>query len=129
VNGGVRMAIMKIMNKSIQFKLTVLMAALFLIIGFGIWAYTTSVIQGHSQLLSSADLTQEELWSYEGAFQWWTNTYSITVLPLTTIMITAGFVTLLGPTVLTRMHKRNALKTFADKLELASTEKFEIEFE
>jgi len=117
----------KNLKKINQFRLTVLTAILLLIAGFSIWLYTTSVIQGYTQILDSSKLTTEETWSYEGALQWWRTTYTTTIFPLTAIMITVGLITLLGPTIWTRIQQRNVLKTFTDELELASTEKFEIE--
>jgi len=41
-------------------------------------------------------------------------------------MITVGLVTLMGPTILTRIQQRYVIKTFTNELELASAEKFEI---
>jgi uncharacterized membrane protein len=118
---------LKNLKKINRFRLTVLTAILLLIAGFSIWLYTTSVIQGYTQLLDSSKLTTEETWSYEGSLQWWRSTYTTTILPLTAIMITVGFITLLAPTLWTRIQQRYVLKTFTDELELASTEKFEIE--
>jgi hypothetical protein len=115
---------MKRINKH---QLTVLAAVLLLIVGFGIWLYASSIIQGQTQLLNSSNLTQEETWSYQGSLQWWKTTMATTITPLATIMITVGFVGLVGPVVWTRMHQRQALKAFTDNLELASAEEFEIE--
>jgi len=127
MNRGSEMYALKNLKKINLFRLTVLTAILLLIAGFSIWLYTTSVIQGYTQLLDSSKLTTEEAWSYEGSLQWWRSTYTTTILPLTAIMITVGLITLLGPTLWTRIQQRHVLKTFTDELELASTEKFEIE--
>jgi len=54
------------------------------------------------------------------------NNYATTITSLTTIMITFGAITLLGPILRTKIHQKQVLKTFTDSLELASTEKFEI---
>ena len=121
------MYILKNLKKINQSRLTVLTAILLLIAGCSVCLYTNAVIQGHTQLLNSSKLTPEEMWKYEGALQWWTKTYSATIMPLMAVMITTGFVTLVGPLIWTRIHHSYALKTFTDNLELASTEKFEIE--
>jgi len=118
---------LKNLKKINRFRLTVLTAILLLIAGFSIWFYTNSVIQGYTQLLDSSKLTTEEMWSYEGSLQWWRTTYTTTIFPLTAVMITIGIITLLGPTLWTRIQQRYTLKTFTDELELASTEKFEVE--
>lgn len=117
---------LKNLKKINQRKLTVLTASLLIIVGFSIWMYATSIIQNHTQLLTASNLTQKEIWSYEGALQWWKTTYATTITPLTTIMITFGAITLLGPILRTKIHQKQVLKTFTDSLELASTEKFEI---
>jgi len=117
----------KNLKKTNRFRLMFLMAILLLIAGFSIWIYTISVIYGTTQLLESSNLKQEEIWSYEGSLQWWRTTYTTTILPLTTIMISIGFLSLLSPLILKRMQRRQVLRTFTDELELASTEKFEVE--
>jgi len=127
VDSGSEMYALKNLKKINRFRLTVLTAILLLIAGFSIWFYTTSVIQGYTQLLDSSKLTAEEMWSYEGSLQWWRTTYTTTIFPLTAVMITGGIITLLGPTLWTRIQQRYVLKTFTDELELASTEKFEVE--
>ena len=124
---GLEMPAPKNLKKTNRFRLMFLMAILLLIAGFSIWIYTISVIYGTTQLLESSNLKQEEIWSYEGSLQWWRTTYTTTILPLTTIMISIGFLSLLSPLILKRMQRRQVLKTFTDELELASTEKFEIE--
>ncbi len=127
MNGGSVMHVLKNLKKINRLKLTVLTATLLIIAGFSIWLYTTSVIQGHTQLLTSSNLTPEEVWNYEGALQWWKTTYTTIIIPLTAIMITLGSITLLGPILWTRIQQRYILRTFTDSLERASTEKFEIE--
>jgi len=124
---GLEMPAPKNLKKTNRFRLMFLMAILLLIAGFSIWIYTISVIYGTTQLLESSNLKQEEIWSYEGSLQWWRTTYTTTILPLTTIMISIGFLSLLSPLILKRMQRRQVLRTFTDELELASTEKFEIE--
>ena len=117
----------KNLKKINRFKLKVLTATLLLVVGFSIWLYATSVIQGYTQLLNSESLTTEEVWSYEGSLQWWRNAYTTAVLPTTAIMITVGILSLLGPVLWMRIQQRYALRTFTNELEHASTEKFEIE--
>lgn len=117
---------LKNLKKINRLKLTVLTASLLIIAGFSIWLYATSMIQNQTQLLTASNLTHEEIWSYEGALQWWKTTYATTITPLTTITITFGAITLLGPILWTKIQQKQVLKTFTDSLELASTEKFEI---
>ncbi len=117
------------LKKTNFFKFITLTAALLLVTGFSLLVYTNHAIQENTQLAKSANLTQEQIWNYEGALQWWTTTYSTTILPLASAMIAGGFTGILGPTLWTKFHSRYALRTFTEKLELASNEEFEIEFE
>ncbi len=120
------MLALKNLKKINRFKFAALTAILLLVVGFSTLLYTTSAIQSYAQLLDSSKLTLEEMWSYEGSLQWWSNTYA-TVFPIALAMITTGLVTLFGPTVWTRIQQRHAIRAFTHELELASTEKFEIE--
>jgi hypothetical protein len=115
------------LKKISQLKLTILAATLLILAGLSIWLYATSVIQGHTQLLASSGLSQEETWSYEGSLQWWKTTYATTIMPLTAIMITGGSAILIAPIAWTKLQQKNVLKSFTDNLELASTENFEVE--
>jgi hypothetical protein len=115
------------LKKTNRQQLIVLTSVLLIIVGLSIWLYATSVIQEHEQLLNTSSLTQEEIWTYEGALQWWKTTSATTVTPVVVIMTTAGFVGLLGPTVWGRIHQKQAFKAFTEKLELASADDFEIE--
>lgn len=124
---GLEMQILTTLKKTNRIKLSILAAIFLLIAGFSIWLYTTSVIKNQTQILNSPNLTQEEIWSYEGSLEWWKITNNTTVTPLTTIMITAGLTSLIAPVAWTKMHHRQTLKAFSEKLELASAEKFEIE--
>lgn len=121
------MQILKTLKKTNRIKLSILAAIFLMVAGFSFWLYTTSVIQNQTQILNSSNLTQEEIWSYEGSLQWWQTTNNTTVTPITTIMITAGLASLIAPIAWTKMHQRQTLKAFSERLELASAEKFEIE--
>ena len=119
---------MQMLKKTKYFKFITLTAALLLVTGFSLLVYTNYAIQENTRLVNSANLTPEQIWNYEGALQWWTTTYP-TILPLASAMIAAGFTGVLGPTLWTKFHSRHALRRFTEKLELASNEEFEIEFE
>ena len=54
-------------------------------------------IKGKELLLSNAQtigLSIEEIWSYEGALQWWQNAYWAVILPITIILIISGLISL-----------------------------------
>ena len=46
-------------------------------------------------MLATQNLSIEELWFYEGALQWWQNTFTTTILPTTQILTTTGIATIL----------------------------------
>ncbi|MFC1487461.1 hypothetical protein ACFLRN_07245 [Thermoproteota archaeon] len=76
-------------------------------------AISTSVvsiieIKGNELLLSNAQtigLSIEEIWSYEGALQWWQNAYWTMILPTTIILIISGITVIVYPNLLSFTQK------------------------
>ena len=101
------------LKKNNRFKFMALIAILLLVVGFSILLYTTFTIQSYTQLLDSSNLTIEEMGSYEGAIQWWSNNYT-TIFPITFTMIMTGLVTLFGSTVWNKIQHRHNIRTFTN---------------
>jgi len=65
-------------------------------------------IKGNELLLSNAQtigLSIEEIWSYEGALQWWQNAYLTVILPATIILIISGITVIFYPNLLSFTQK------------------------
>ena len=60
------------------------------IMGTELWFYTDSVIQGHEQLLQNPNLTQQEIYAYEGSLQWWRIARITTYDPISLALIAGG---------------------------------------
>lgn len=86
-------------------KVTLIFGMLFLIGGLSLWLYSTAVIFGHEQMLATSNLPIEEVWRYEGALQWWRNTYTTAIIPWTILLAAAGLTALLAPMVLKKIRK------------------------
>ena len=74
---------------------------------FSIIIWTLSIIEiiGNEIMLSNAQtygLTIEEIWRYEGANQWWKNSYGTVILPATLILALSGITVILSPRLLLR---------------------------
>jgi hypothetical protein len=108
-----------------RFRFAAVMGVLFLVFGFSLLGYSISAIQEREQLLNSADLTPEEMWHYEGSLSWWRNSYVTVFLPLTVVFVALGAVGLVSQPLLTRLHHKSALETFADNIKRASKENYE----
>ena len=108
-----------------RFRLAAVMGVLFLVIGVSLLGYSISAIQEREQLLNSADLTPEEMWHYEGSLRWWRNAYVTVFLPLTVVSVALGAVGLVSQPLLTRLHHKSVLETFADNVKRASKENYE----
>ena len=63
-------------------------------------------IKSNEITLATQTLTIEEVWTYEGALQWWQNTFTLTILPTTEILTIFGIVTLLTSQLLNFFIKR-----------------------
>jgi hypothetical protein len=107
------------------FRLAALMGVLFLVVGVSLFGYSISAIQEREQMLNSADLTTEEMWQYEGSLSWWRNAYVTVFLPLTVVFVALGVIGLFSQPLLTRLHQKNVLETFADNVNRASKENYE----
>ena len=108
-----------------RFRLAAVMGVLFLVVGVSLLGYSISAIQEREQMLNSADLTTEEMWQYEGSLSWWRNAYVTVFLPLTVIFVALGAIGLVSQPLLTRLHHKNVLETFADNVKRASKENYE----
>jgi hypothetical protein len=108
-----------------RFRLAAVMGVLFLVVGVSLLGYSISAIQEREQLLNSADLTPEEMWRYEGSLSWWRNAYVTVFLPLTVVFVALGVVGLVSQPLLTSLHRKSALETFADNVKRASKENYE----
>jgi uncharacterized membrane protein len=116
---------LKVLVKKNRFRLAAIMGVLFLLVGVSLLGYSLSAIQEREQILNNADLTPEEMWRYEGSLSWWRNAYVAVFLPLTTVFIALGAISLVSQPLLTRLHQKSVLETFADNVKRASKENYE----
>jgi hypothetical protein len=119
------MSKLKGLVKRNRFRLAAVMGVLFLVVGVSLFGYSISAIQEREQMLNSADLTPEEMWRYEGSLSWWRNAYVAVFLPLTVVFIALGVAALISQPLLTRLHHKNVLETFAENVKRASKENYE----
>jgi len=55
--------------------------------GAGLWLYTSSIVQGHEQMLNHQNLNQQDKWRYEGSLEWWRKTSMTLYYPMAEILI------------------------------------------
>jgi hypothetical protein len=79
-------------NHVVWFGLLLIAAALI------IWLCSIIEIKSNEIMLTTQNLSMEEIWGYEGALQWWENAYLTAVIP------TAGILTISGLGLLSSSH-------------------------
>ena len=73
-------------------------------VGVSLLGYSVSVIQDYEQLSSSADLTLEQMWHFDGSFSWWRNACFTLFLPLTAVFVTLGGVVLVTQPLMSKLR-------------------------
>lgn len=71
-------------------KIIVAIGVFLLCSGIGVILVTQSEIDGLENTLANESLTDEEIWRFEGALQWWRATYFDVAIPLSTILTLTG---------------------------------------
>ena len=90
-----------------RFRVSTLLGILFLVVGVSLLGYSVSVIQDYGQLSSSADLTLEQMWHYDGSLSWWRNAYFTLFLPLTSVFVTLGGVVLVTQPLMSKLRHKS----------------------
>ena len=108
-----------------KFRTAVVIGSIFIVIGICLFSYSTSAIYECEQILNSPDLSLEETWKYEGSLAWWRKAYSTLFFPLTLIFVISGIMGIIYQPLLTTLHHRNILETFADNVKRASIANYE----
>ena len=94
-------------------------------VGVCLLVYSMFAIQERQQMLNCAGLSVEEMWNIEGSLSLWRNVYATVFLPLTVVFVALGVVVMVSQPVLTMIHHKNALETFATNVKRASDENYE----
>ena len=105
--------------------MTAIVGVLLLVIGVSLLGYSISTIQESEHLLTSTELSLEELWHYEDSFRWWRNAYVTLFLPLTAVFMALGEIVLFSQPILTMLRRKSVLDIFSENLEPASDENYE----
>lgn len=94
-------------------------------VGVSLLVYSMFAIQEREQMLNCAGLSVEEMWNIEGSLSLWRNVYATVFLPLTVVFVALGVVVMVSQPVLTMIHHKNTLETFATNVKRASDENYE----
>jgi len=108
-----------------RFRLTAILGVLLLILGVSLLGYSISAIQEREHMLTSTELTLEELWHYEGSLSWWRNAYVTLFLQLTAVFMALGGIVLFSQPLLTMLHRKSVLDNFSENVKRASDENYE----
>jgi len=71
-------------------KILVAIGVFLVCAGIAVILITQFEIDGLEEALTDETLTQEEIWRFEGALQWWRTTYFDVTIPVSTILTLSG---------------------------------------
>jgi hypothetical protein len=100
-------------NYAVWFGLLLIAAALI------IWLCSIIEIKSDEIMLTTQNLSMEEVWRYEGALQWWENAYFTAVLPA------AGILTISGLGLMSSPHIRGFIQKGSLKKQIPASVKSE----
>jgi hypothetical protein len=95
------------------------LALILAITALSIWIYSLIELKSNEIMLTNQNLNIEEIWRYEGALQWWKNTYVTTIIPITAILSILSAATLLHQKILSPFTKEPILNKFEETLKKA----------
>ena len=88
-------------------KLTVWIGLLLLISALSIWLYSIIELISNEIMLTTQNLSIEEVWRYEGALQWWKNVYVTAIIPATAALTLSGTTTILSQKLFSRFAQKD----------------------
>jgi hypothetical protein len=94
-------------------------AIILIITALSIWIHSLIELKSNEIMLTNQNLSMEEIWRYEGALQWWKNTYETTIIPITSMLLILGAATLLRQKLLSTFTKEDILNKFEETLKKA----------
>lgn len=98
-------------SKKNHSRVTAITGIFLVVLGVSLLGYSNFAIQEREQLLTTADLTPDELWRYEGSLNWWRTTYATVFFPLTIVFVALGALVLCSRQFLKKTHQKHALET------------------
>jgi len=102
-----------------KLNLTVWIGLLLIISALSIWIYSIIELKSNEIMLTTQNLSIEEVWRYEGALQWWKNVYVTAILPTTAVLILSGTVTLLSQQLFSHFTQKNVLSKLETNIKQA----------
>ena len=99
-----------------QPDLTVWIGLLLIIAALSIWIFSIAELKGNEIMLTTQNLSIEEVWRYEGALQWWKNLYLTAIIPTTAVLTLSGIASILSQQLFSRFAQKDTLAKFEETL-------------
>jgi hypothetical protein len=93
------------MEKHKKTNLTVWVGLLLIAGALIIWGCSIIELKSNEIMLTTKNLSVEEVWRYEGALQWWRKAYVKAVLPTTGFLTISGIALISSPQILAFVEK------------------------
>ena len=102
-----------------QLNLSVWIGLLLIIAALSILLYSIIALKGNEIMLTTQNLSIEEVWRYEGAIQWWKNVYMTLIIPGTAVLTLSGIASILSQQLFSHFAQKNTLNKFEENLKQA----------
>ena len=107
------------MKKHKQLNLSIRIGLLLIIAALSIWLFSIITLRGNEVMLTTQNLSAEEVWRYEGAVQWWKNVYMTAIIPATAVLTLSGIASILSQQLFSHFAPKNTLNKFEENLKQA----------
>ena len=97
-------------------NLTLYIGLFLITIAMSIWLYSLIELRSNEIMLTTQNLSIEEVWRYEGALQWWKNLYTTAIIPTTAVLTFSGIAVLLSQQILNHFSQKYALSRFEENI-------------
>jgi hypothetical protein len=109
------------MEKHKKTNLTVWIGLLIITAALIIWFCSTIELKSNEIMLTTQNLSIEEVWRYEGALQWWRKAYITAILPTTGILTITGIALISTPKILGFVKESTLRKLDSTSVEVFSS--------
>ena len=102
-----------------KLNLTVCIGLLLIMSALIIWLYSIIELKSNEIMLTTQNLSIEEVWQYEGALQWWKNVYVTAIIPATVILTLSGTITILSQKLFNRFTQKDTFSKLEKNIKQA----------
>ena len=115
------------MHQPNRLQLTILFGILLLLLGTSMFGYSLNLIEEQEQTQNPTEVTLNQLLNLETSINWWKNVCVTLILPLTSVFMLIGGITLSAQAILQVLKKQKKTKTNLENIEISFKNQTKIE--